>query len=207
VINGWLRYIAIYDFRPSDSALQTLSLIPGISLFGEGDSITNPPDGSNSYLELTAQQITSIDTFNLAVPGSTVADMVGRQSALISAIGASGLNTKVVVTLIGANGIPSDLSDLTPYWDAIRTAGAKLIVCTMTDQSGTETARAAYNTLIRGASAHYDALCDFAANTTMGASGASANATYFSDTSPGHPTAAGQAILASILEPVVASFQ
>jgi hypothetical protein len=48
---------------------------------------------------------------------------------------------------------------------------------------------------------HADAIADFAADPTMGPDAAASNTTYYADGV--HPTAAGQAILETIIRPVI----
>ena len=79
------------------------------------------------------------------------------------------------------------------------------MLCTLLPQttSGFNTFRNAVNAIIYSWSPgqHYDALADFAGNATMGPDSAASNTTYYADGL--HPTSAGQAILASIMQSAV----
>ncbi len=115
--------------------------------------------------------------------------------------------------LIGANGLGTYVGgasqfaiDLAAYCDARRTAGWTVVVVTITPQIDAtfNTRRGIVNTEIRlwttnGSivpGKHADAICDFAADPTMGPDAAASNTTYYSDGL--HPTATGQAILAGL---------
>lgn len=130
---------------------------------------------------------------------------------MISSGVAMGYNV-VVSVLIGANLLPS-ISDLEWYWGELRAAGAKVIACTITPNNSAtywpnfETDRNALNTQIRAATTSWDALCDFAADSSIGAGGGTSgnppNATYYQDYV--HLNDSGYAIAYSIMQPVLAS--
>ena len=89
------------------------------------------------------------------------------------------------------------------YIDARLAAGwpaDRICNCTMLPREGShESDRTTYNSTIRTGSASRGVkVCDFAANATLGPAGAENNTTYYADRV--HPTAAGHAILAGIIE-------
>ena len=92
---------------------------------------------------------------------------------------------------------------LKSYCQARKSAGwDKIVVCTLISNGTVDANRSTLNGLIRADPSYYDALIDFGANSTMGATGAYSNSTYFQNDGT-HPTAAGEAIMASIAAPVI----
>ena len=69
--------------------------------------------------------------------------------------------------------------------------------------TGFNTFRDAVNTAIHADNSYYDALADFAANSTMGCDACAASTTYFPDGE--HPSAAGHAILGPIARAAIQS--
>lgn len=151
---------------------------------------------------------------NSAVIGNTLTDLEGRLATQLRRIStAVGCGQNVIVSVwVGANAVPS-IADLQDYWDALRSAGAKVIACTLTPSNKVslptfETDRLALNTQIRAASSHYDALADFGADANIGVradstAGNPPNATYYQDYV--HFNATGYSVVSSIIDPVVAS--
>src|SRR5690606_19637198 len=110
---------------------------------------------------------------------------------------------------IGSSGYysPGDYYNrLKAYWDAIRAAGGKLIVCTVlpkgsaADEGGAggafEAGRVTLNNLIRSDPSLYDGLADFAAHPQMGVAGAPDLHPTLYAADGVHPLAAGHALLA-----------
>jgi lysophospholipase L1-like esterase len=94
------------------------------------------------------------------------------------------------------------LTDMAGYAQARRRAGWKVVVVSMLDRSGMDSAVATFNTGLRAAWPTFaDGLADVAANPLLGAAGASTNTTYFSDGT--HPTNAGQALYLPIINAAV----
>jgi hypothetical protein len=94
---------------------------------------------------------------------------------------------------------------LAAYCDARRTAGYKMVLCTILPRGGGgfNTARNSVNTTIRGwVGTHIDAVCDFAADPNMGADGQNTDTTYY-DGDAIHPNATGQARLETIYRAVI----
>ena len=114
--------------------------------------------------------------------------------------------TFILSVLIGTNDlhggvsiVPTYLTDLAAYLDARRAAGWKVVLCTVPPgtASGFNAARNLANTTLRTwVGVHADALCDFAADPTMGPDAAASDTSLYGDGE--HPTAAGQAILEPI---------
>jgi len=167
----------------------------------EGDSI------SASTYQVLAFNSNGMPTYlghNMAVIGATMTgqanSLTARQSRAVKCIQAAeaaGYNT-ILSVLIGANGIPT-ISQLQDYWGAIRIAGAKCVACTLLPKSDAtfNTNRNALNLQIRAASSSYDALCDFAADPTMGPDSAGSDTNLYSDGT--HPTTLGQQNLRDIM--------
>ena len=87
----------------------------------------------------------------------------------------------------------------------MRAYGWKVVLCTLlpsTASGGFNAIRNAANALICGDTSFYVVLCDFAAEATMGLDATASNTTYYSDGT--HPTAAGQALLATLMTAALA---
>lgn len=182
----------------------------------EGDSLTTGYGSAlDSYWDTYfASHPTGWMGVNMAVIGNTLTDLNGRLSTLQRRIAtAAGCGHNVIVSVwVGANAVPT-ISDLQTYWDALRSAGAKVIACTLTPSNKVslptfETDRLALNTQIRAASSHYDALADFGADPNIGVrvdstAGNPPNATYYQDYV--HLNATGYSVVSSIMDVAVAS--
>jgi peptidoglycan hydrolase-like protein with peptidoglycan-binding domain/lysophospholipase L1-like esterase len=180
-------------------------------LVAEGDSITGGSSFSYPYL-YGPNASPALYGVNYAVSGSGISDLnarasnvdgvlpydrTGRKFILSVNIGANDLSTGY--SGAGGTGISGWLADLATYLDARRAAGWKVALCTVLPRTavGFNTARATANTTLRTwVGTHADAICDFAADATMGADATASNVTYFSDGT--HPTATGQAILETV---------
>jgi hypothetical protein len=178
--------------------------------FAEGDSITASNPTPYFALYFSSERPNHFGKL-YATSGAKLAECNTRLSTLqknIAQCVASGQNP-IVSILIGANQLPQ-LSELIAYWDAVRSAGAKVIACTVLPRSSNPSAtptfistRHAFNESIRASSSHYDALCDFAADPVMGPDSAASNVSLYSDGV--HPTSTGQTNLLNIMQPLVES--
>lgn len=148
----------------------------------EGDSITQGyGTGLNTYFKRFFDTLPAAwFGFNSATAGARLLtgganeDLMERQPLTLRRVstGVAAGHNVVVSVLIGANLIPT-IADLTAYYDSLRAAGAKVIACTITPNNSAsypnfEADRIALNTLIRSNSTHYDALCDFGADASIG---------------------------------------
>jgi len=182
----------------------------------EGDSITfgtNVPQGSSYPCLYGANASPSVYGVVSGISGSTLATMSARGAALDAQLPTvkTGM-TFLLSVLIGRNdisgysgGATQYAIDLATYCDARRAAGWKVVLCTVlpSTAAGVNTQRAILNPILVGwgAGLHYDALCDFAADATMGTDAAGANTSLYGDGT--HPTAAGQINLEAIIRPVI----
>lgn len=148
------------------------------------------------------------------VPGDSLSSVVPRSASLDTMLSEDFPNTEnMLVIELGANDLNVAVPDptafttaLAAYIDARRAAGwAKIVATTVlprtevgnASDAAFNSARAAVNATIRSwVGGRIQAVADWAADQTMGADGASDNLTYYGDKV--HPTAAGNAILASI---------
>ena len=112
----------------------------------------------------------------------------------------------MVSVLIGANGVPT-IAALETYWNALKTAGAMVVACTILPRedagdSGAafNAARNALNAQIRASSVP-DAVADLAADPDIGPDGAALPTTYYYDKI--HLNGAGHAKARAVVEPVV----
>jgi hypothetical protein len=217
-----LNSLALYDTSLTDTEIRTAyaALVAkaeanGLTvantsriLVAEGDSITAGPDPSAYPFRFGANASPAVLGTSLAVGGSGIAGMVTR-AATLSLPAAPGRDC-ILSVLIGradlvgySGGTSAWLAALAAYCDARRTEGWTVVVCTLLPStlSGFNTERAIANTEIRlwdtggstVAGIHADAICDFAADVTMGPDAAASDTTYYSDGT--HPTAAGQVAL------------
>jgi hypothetical protein len=225
---GRYSQIAVYDRALSDAEMVQAynALVDRHELIGgtapathtiwiaEGDSITLDaevaPNGPGFLGQYAATSPNGIICMNNAVSGSQLSHLTTRltSTALTSRIQTAVANGyKVIVSvLIGANGIPT-IADLETYWNALKTAGAKVVACTVLPREDAgdggaafNAARAALNIQIR-ASTVPNAVADFAANADIGADGAATALIYYYDTI--HLNAAGHAIALGIIQPKV----
>jgi hypothetical protein len=184
-------------------------------VFMEGDSIfentSTAPNGPNWAGQHAQTNPSGLIYMNNAVSGSnlthlttrlTSTDLTGRIAVAV----ANGYKV-IVVVLIGANGIPT-IADLETYWQALKTAGAKVVACTVLPREdagdgGTafNAARATLNTQIR-ASTVPNAVADLAADASIGVNGAPTAGTYY-QADKTHLNAAGHAIAQTIIVPKV----
>ena len=149
---------------------------------------------------------------NFASSGARLVDvLVPRQAEALAYVASTAAAGKrpIVHILIGTNDISASLTtnalvdaymvNLKSYWAAYKSAGATLIVGTIGGAQGdpNRTQRDYLNGLIRAASAFYDGLADYAADSNLN----NWNVTYMADNV--HMSAAGNNLMASILYPVL----
>ena len=179
----------------------------------EGDSITA---ALNAYPFIFGPNASpTVFGADVAVGGSTLANLNSRAAALDATLPTNRTGRKFILSvLIGANDLGSYssaanyITDLAAYCDARRAAGWLLVVCTLLpranggDSATFNTRRAVVNpAILTWVGTHADAVSDFAGNATMGPDAAASDTTYYSDGL--HPTAAGQAILETVIRPVI----
>lgn len=204
-------------------AQATKSIVQRFTLYGsqigntnfiiiEGDSISaQPPSGATTSHAVLAAQALNCFYLDFAVAGSTIANMLARQPAMIAAVQqakASGMNPTVTF-MIGVNSIGVAPSTFQPYIDAAVAAGASVVVSTVTSTGiNTATQTNAYNALVRALT--NCTICDIGANALLGGNTAYTNTTYFNayptDAVP-HPNQVGQNLMQTILQPVLAALQ
>jgi lysophospholipase L1-like esterase len=149
---------------------------------------------------------------NHAVTGRPVQTMIDNAGTVDSQYNAANPENWVVI-LGGTNDIATGSSSATlmgklqTYWSGRRAAGFLVAICTIPpcgQYDGTqESIRVATNTSIRNSLATYgDALVDFAADSRLDDA---FDATYFMAGDRTHPTAAGAAVMAELVETQVAA--
>ena len=193
--------------------------LPGATVFvAEGDSITNDAfsfalgNGAPAYPGQYSAMRTSVIYHNLSVVACTLTDLQSRSPSPKSY---KGQGKNVLSVLIGHNDIATSyhtgrtragfLSALANYLDARRSAGLKVVICTILPSmasSSFNTERRACNEVISTwVGTHADALCDFASNATMGPDAAATDTTLYR--SGVHPTALGHKVLKGVIQPVL----
>lgn len=229
---GYIGYAGIYSVAHSTaqvaaytSVIKNLLAARGAtfttppSYYGfEGDSLTDvhtaPTAPSNGYVYIVSHSLSGAAYTQpgaFARSGSFLSSITSRASAVDAAISASGVTRNLLMILIGTNDITTGgafnaatfVAGLKAYALARKAAnpGLKIVASTLPSNTSYQSNADAANTLIRADSSWYDALADFAANASIGCTGCAANATYFSDGV--HPTAAGQAIMATIAQAAI----
>lgn len=222
-----LLLIAVLLFGAHAEA-QFLSPFPAVRstyrLLAHGDSITNDlADLAQNYSQVVqlAEQAHATDlvergiggqSWNYIWPSSTVpATLIDDAVTQIDAKRKAGVRNKLVV-FAGTNGITlgghtatAEAADFDTYINARISAGwdmADVTVVTMLARSGVnESDRAAYNAALVSKAVTYGyKLARVDLDPNIGGSGYPSNPTYCYDGI--HPTAAGQAIIASIVDAV-----
>ena len=225
---GQIGFAALYSVAHSTtqvasnmSAIRSIMAARGITipamsqfLAFEGDSITDPTTGVAAASKYYYVAQTGISPFpqggNDAVSGSSIATISSR-SATIDAWFAPISGPKVLFLFVGANdqgdGVSTFVANVKAYCQARKaeSPGLKIVLATLLPQTttGFNTFRDAVNTAIHADNSYYDALADFAANSTMGCDACAASTTYFPDGE--HPSAAGHAILGPIARAAIQS--
>lgn len=194
-----------------------LSLTKAQSVYvAEGDSIS-----CDAFMQSTFGTPSFAGSYISGKPGVQYADPAGVANWLVALQtrnplpeGYAGRGKNVVSVLIGHNDITNSypvggsragfLSALATYLDARRTAGMKVVLCTILPStiSNFNTERNALNTtLVTWAGSHCDAVADFGGDATMGPDAAAANTGLYADGT--HPTATGVTNLKNIIGPIL----
>ncbi len=213
LFDKWLSDSELQGVFTSVKAQHALYGEPPIQPFNfywsEGDSITAQSSGGGSPypLQFLALYKTNWFVHNIAVSGSAHSSALARLPDLLTAIQGCVSNggTAVVSYFMGANGLPTQ-QQIQDYGTAIRSAGARFIMCTVLPQgsrSDWETQRLAYNAMLRSNPSLYDALADFGASRTIGAFGAPTARVYYADDV--HLNAAGETEALNIIAPIIRS--
>lgn len=179
----------------------------------DGDSISAGAGSGTCYIYQMNPRFTPLlQGRNFASSGARLVDvLVPRQAEALAYVASTAAAGKrpIVHILIGTNDISASLTtnalvdaymvNLKSYWAAYKSAGATLIVGTIGGAQGdpNRTQRDYLNGLIRAASAFYDGLADYAADSNLN----NWNVTYMADNV--HMSAAGNNLMASILYPVL----
>lgn len=180
-----------------------------INIVFNGTSIT-AGNGTSSWANTFAVVALSGTTLtSLAVSGSTIADIVGRQSTALALYVPGALNLYACEAgannFLNGNTVADDAATaaLFAHYDAMRAGGFKVIDTTLLPQArgGATTtnfvaARALYNPQRRSAvGVHSDAIIDWAVNPLIGPDSAAFDATYFDQADHLHPNKTGQGVM------------
>lgn len=165
--------------------------------FRAAETVTNKIHGANySYTDAL-------------ISGATIDAVITRvattmRTAILATQAAGGQVTTCLVYLgrknLGTGTGAVTAASVLAIHDTLRAAGIKTIACTLIDalyganQTQFNNDRVAFNSAIVAGSAHYDALCNLALVTNMGANGDHSNGTYFGGDGIS-PTATGHALL------------
>jgi lysophospholipase L1-like esterase len=182
-------------------------------LLTEGDSISagvGATSNDSGYSTQSAADL-GICQFRLAVAGAALGtpstttgnNLFARLPDLLTKVrqGARDGKRMIVTVMVGVNAIPV-IADYQNYIDQIRTAGGKVVLCTVTSSAAQSAAvKNAYNASLR--LLNYDALADVAANPLLGGDTAYANTTYFPDGL--HPSQVGHDLIRDIVKPAIES--
>lgn len=180
----------------------------------DGDSITRGSVGATNggYVSVFSGNASpKVWGYNNAVSGSQISHLVSKAALLDSVIPASISGRKFILSvLIGRNDWTSGastsafLADLAAYCDARRAAGWTVVLCTILPAaaSGFNVWRNTVNTAIRTwVGTHCDAICDFAADGTIGTDAAGSNTSIYPDGT--HPNDATHVAMEAIFRPVI----
>lgn len=222
-VGFWLRKLTDTEVRTTAGIFRDrfASTYFNRILIPTGDSITGSATFDYPY---QATYSPAIFGSNRAGGGYTLASLIAQAASVDGAIppDAAASRKFILTVLIGANDlegiggvtyptIASYCVALAAYLDARRAAGFIVVICTILPRTlgGFNASRNSVNDEIRlwltngllAPGVHADAICDFAADPTMGPDAAASDTTYYSDGL--HPTSAGQLILAGVYGPVV----
>lgn len=211
----WDRALSDSEMRQASAALFSRGARNGITraatkiYCAEGDSITIGTGTTTYAFRIGANVSPSVLGWNRAVGGAVIADFVSRAAVWDQIIPPNKDGRTFIISVLAANDLLSSgtaqfLIDLAAWCDARRAAGWKVILCTILPRTTASfnTARNTANTTIRTwAGTHADAICDFAAEATMGPDAAASDTTYYSDGI--HPTDAGQILLEPVMRAAV----
>lgn len=210
----WDSALSDDDYRQAVSAFTAKAAESGIEVqtandriyLAEGDSLTASAGGTPYPSLFGPNASPPVLGVNFAVNGTGISDMTTRAAGYDSIIPPDTAGRKFILSVLATNGVTSGsyLTDLAAFCDARRAAGWLVIVCTITPRTtgGYNTDRNTANTTIRTwVGLHADAICDFAANGTIGPDAAASDTTYYSDGI--HFTATAAAIAETVIRPVI----
>lgn len=164
-----------------------------------GDSLTSGAGGTSYVPSLTPTD--TFTTYNLGVHAKT-AQQLAFSAPSIQTLYLPQAKRNVVLLWAGTNDVcafgrtsEQTITDLRAISDRLRAQGWKVVLATMISRSGCDAVKNTLNGLIRAQWKQFaDDLADVASNANIGADGAFANGTYFTDGI--HLTAAGASIVA-----------
>ena len=187
--------------------------------------------GSTGFGTMTVQEFipelkndaSKLSNILLATSGSTIQFTLDREPEMLDKIQrvvADG-SRPIVIYMAGINDLVAGITptqmdqkivELALYWQRLRDAGAKVIVCTVTAANPayfaaySEANRNLYNTKLRLASPYYDALADFADTPQLSGPWAEPGplSYYFDDI---HPDFRAHIVMSNILSPLVDAFR
>jgi lysophospholipase L1-like esterase len=169
----------------------------------EGDSISTVTS-TGLYPRMANKQLNKpVLSENKATVGAQVSTLTAR-SSIIDAYLSNGFSNNILFVLLGANDMSGAITgtqfynNLKTYCLARKSAGWRVIACTPLAciTSGFAARRAEAVALIRGDNSFYDALCDFAADSTFGPDASCSDTNLFVDGV--HPTTNGYTLMAPI---------
>lgn len=215
----WDRALTDEEVRQAYAFLATESgqTMMEVRLYiAEGDSITVGFGASNgSYAKLyTANADPVVHGRINAINGSNLADLTSRAARLDATLPSDLAGRKAILSVdIGAGN--GDLAasasgaayavDVLDYCEDRLAAGwTDVVICTVLPIDGNaahNTKRAGYNTAVRAWTNPNIHLADFAADATIGPDAAAADAGLYGDGA--HPTNTAQAIMETIIRPVI----
>lgn len=182
------------------------------NLVFEGSSLTGGAvtNDASDFPSQTVNNLTNpVNHVNLGIGGQASGAINGAFATRSAPLFASCATKNIYIYEAGINdlqfsagGVPSLESNAAATLDAAHSAGYLTVALTTasatTANPSFDTERATYNAWLAGlVGTKVDVLVDVAANATMGANGASANTTYFSDGI--HWTPAGATIVAGLV--------
>lgn len=219
---GKIHYASIYSVAHDASqvnnqylALQSIMLLRGQTMtrannfiMWEGDSISTVT--ANGLYPRMANRLLSYPVLseNKATVGATVSTLTARAATIDTYLN-NGFSNTILFVLLGSNDMSGAIdgttfyNNLKTYCNARKAAGWTVVACTPLAcvNSGYSAKRAVAASLIRGDNSFYDALVDFAADTTFGPDSSATNLTLFADGV--HPTTYGYSLMAPIVASVV----
>ncbi len=179
--------------------------VPTVGVISDGDSITAgagvQPCCYYPTVALAGMALAN-SRINTAVAGYTTQSIVDHLSTVISPqLSAwAGLSKRIYTLMIGTNDNfnTSNYSKIQTICATVVAAGASMVMLTNLPCTGcNETNRQSWNTLIRNGGACSYTVADVGNDPTIGQAGNNLNLTYYQDGT--HPTAAGDAIVATYL--------
>jgi lysophospholipase L1-like esterase len=183
-----------------------------LMVVSEGDSISLGYNGRTPFGRIATANWPNSRIYIPAQFGGTLQGLEDR-AAHDDTFYNPGNGHNVIVVLIGRNDFESGISTtafvarLKAYCQARQLVGWTVVVCTLLPSGNQSTHYLAYlawrnavNPLIRSDPSFYDAVCDFAADPTMGPDAAGDDLSLYYDTL--HPSQLGQNNLAAILNTV-----